>query len=237
MRQWIGWYSTRNSLRSTARYSELCMASRRLARARIAWSNTSRRLPPRALARYMAASAFSTSDSGRARPPDASAMPTLMVTNTSASPSANGAVATCATRSAIASACASSAMPSQRMVNSSPPKRATVSPGRMTSWSRLPSATSSRSPALWPRESLMNLNRSRSRNSTATEERLRWVRASASPIRSRKNTRFGRPVSASWAAWWASWAWAWMRSMAMSARWAASSSSPVSAGPGRRRRR
>ena len=161
-------------------------------------------------------------------------MPMLMVTNTSASPSGNGAVATWATRSAMARAWASSAMPSHRMVNSSPPKRATVSPGRMTSWRRLPRATSSRSPASWPSESLMNLNRSRSRNSTATAERLRWVLARAWAILSRKNTRLGRPVRASWAAWWASWAWAWLRSMAMSARWAASSSRPSSPGPGRR---
>ena len=53
-------------------------------------------------------------------------------------------------------------------MNSSPPKRATVSPGR----TRLPAAAATAhehsSPAAWPRLSLTTLKRSRSRNSTAS---------------------------------------------------------------------
>src|SRR6266540_3454923 len=215
-----------------ARYMELCSARRRFARARMAWSNSSRRLPPRALARYMAASAFSISASGRIPGPWPRAMPTLMVTNTSDSPSANGVVTTLATRSAMVRAWVSSAIPSHRMVNSSPPKRATTSPGRTTSCRRLPSAISSRLPASWPSESLMNLKRSRSQNSTATAALERWLRASAMVAWSRKNSRLGRPVRASWVACQASRACTWERSMAMSARCAASSRSCQSAASG-----
>ena len=57
---------------------------------------------------------------------------------------------------------------SHSTVNSSPPKRATVSPGRITPRAAAPTSTSSSSPASWPRLSLTFLKRSRSRNSTAT---------------------------------------------------------------------
>ncbi len=82
---------------------------------------------------------------------------------------------------------------SHRMTNSSPPKRATVSPGRSASRSRCASATSSRSPALWPRLSFTTLKWSRSQNSTATVRLLRRLRASASSSRSRNSVRFGQP--------------------------------------------
>ena len=51
--------------------------------------------------------------------------------------------------------------------NSSPPRRATVSPSRSTERSRSAMLRSSSSPALWPRLSLTNLKWSRSMNTTA----------------------------------------------------------------------
>ena len=72
------------------------------------------------------------------------------------------------TRSATATASCSSTMSSQRIANSSPPKRATISCRRSECRSRSATATISLSPAGWPRLSLMTLKRSRSRNSTAT---------------------------------------------------------------------
>ena len=53
-------------------------------------------------------------------------------------------------------------------LNSSPPKRATMSPGRRHDCSRSATVTSRRSPTSWPRLSFTSLNRSTSRNSTAT---------------------------------------------------------------------
>jgi len=66
-------------------------------------------------------------------------------------------------RCAIATASSSPTTSSHRMVNSSPPNRATVSPGRRTSCRRRATSQSSRSPTAWPRESLTSLKRSRSR--------------------------------------------------------------------------
>ena len=85
--------------------------------------------------------------------------------------------------------------------NSSPPKRATVSPGRSTSTSRAASRQSSSSPAPWPSESLTSLKRSRSMNSTATEVLRREAWFSASDRRSISSVRLGRPVSGSCKPW------------------------------------
>ena len=60
-------------------------------------------------------------------------------------------------------------MPSSSTANSSPPRRATVSEERVVLTMRCATACSRRSPASWPRESLMFLKLSRSRNMTATE--------------------------------------------------------------------
>ncbi len=61
-----------------------------------------------------------------------------------------------------------------------------------------------RSPAAWPKESLMSLKRSRSTNSTATPPPSRLARRSACSRRSRNSARFGSPVSVSCSAWCAS---------------------------------
>ena len=90
---------------------------------------------------------------------------------------------------------------SQMTQNSSPPKRATVSPGRSASDRRPASMHRSSLPAWWPSESLTSLKRSRSRNSTATDVLRRAAWLSASVRRSMKSVRFGRPVSGSCSAW------------------------------------
>ena len=59
---------------------------------------------------------------------------------------------------------------------------------------------SSRSPASWPRLSLTSLNRSRSKNTTATAASRRGERWSAWVRRSLRSARFGSPVSSSWKA-------------------------------------
>ena len=99
---------------------------------------------------------------------------------------------------------------STTMTNSSPPIRPTRSSGRMFSRSRSATATSSSSPMLWPIVSLTSLNRSRSRNSRATDGSL-GSPVGPSPVRSVSSsvrywcryTRLGSPVRASWVAWWA----------------------------------
>ena len=63
---------------------------------------------------------------------------------------------------------------------------------------------SSSSPAAWPRLSLTTLKWSRSRNSTARRVPWRSARALARASCSSSSTRLGRPVSASWRAWWVS---------------------------------
>ena len=82
---------------------------------------------------------------------------------------------------------------SMSTANSSPPKRATVSPVAHRRRSRSATWTSSWSPAAWPRLSLTSLNPSRSRNSTATSSRAAAA-PSASASRSRNSARLASPV-------------------------------------------
>ena len=65
-------------------------------------------------------------------------------------------------------------------------------------------ASRSWSPALWPSESLTTLNRSRSRNSSATEPAGRERRESTRSRWSSSSARLASPVSGSCRAWWAS---------------------------------
>ena len=94
---------------------------------------------------------------------------------------------------------------SSRTANSSPPNRAGVSAGRRVPPRRSPTATSSSSPAPWPRLSLIVLKSSRSRKSTASEKsRSPLARSSACWTRSVKSARLASPVSESCSAWWRS---------------------------------
>ncbi len=80
------------------------------------------------------------------------------------------------------------------MPNSSPPKRATMSPGRRWARRRGATACSSSSPAWWPMLSLITLKWSRSRKRTPTGEPEAMLRRSASRSESMKLSRLGRPV-------------------------------------------
>ena len=108
----------------------------------------------------------------------------------SAPPIAKGSEKAAETRSAIATASSSSARRSTRMPNSSPPKRATMSPGRRWARRRGATARSSSSPAWWPRLSLISLKWSRSRKriptgvpeTVARFERLRQRVDEAEPV-------------------------------------------------------
>ena len=98
-------------------------------------------------------------------------------------------------RSATASASVLRPSPSHSTANSSPPMRATVSPGRTLADSRTATAASSSSPARWPRLSLRSLKPSRSTKIRVTGSSGRSWRALSSL---RVNTaRPGRPVSGS----------------------------------------
>jgi hypothetical protein len=77
-------------------------------------------------------------------------MPTLALTNVCAPPTMNGSATLSRSRSAISIARSREVAvvrSSQRIVNSSPPKRATVSPGRSTDSSRRATDIRSSSPA------------------------------------------------------------------------------------------
>ena len=89
-----------------------------------------------------------------------------------------------------------------RITNSSPPSRAIASVSRRQACRRSATALSRRSPQGRPKASLIPLKRSRSSSSTAATLSLRRARARAWSRYSRNSARFGRPVSASWPAWW-----------------------------------
>ncbi|MEZ5133686.1 MAG: hypothetical protein R2699_01140 [Acidimicrobiales bacterium] len=173
------------------------MSSRSTALARMALSKISQRPRPFSLARYMAASASRMRVPGWASGSSGKAMPRLAPTWISASSMAKAPESASMTRSAIATASARPWRSSQSTTNSSPPKRAMVSPGRSACRRRSVISTSSRSPTSWPRLSLTILKWSRSQNSTAVRLRCRRARARACSSRVSSSVRFGSPVSGS----------------------------------------
>ncbi len=88
-------------------------------------------------------------------------------------------------------------MPSERITNSSPPTRATVSVSRTTVRSLRAIERSTTFPASWPHASFTALKPSRSTTISAKDSPVRRDRASACSIRSSRSFRFGRPVSGS----------------------------------------
>ena len=92
-----------------------------------------------------------------------------MLTSTSMrTPSSrNGSASASRMRPATSIASAGCAMSGSSTANSSPPSRATVSPGRTARSRRRATTSSSWSPAGWPRVSLTSLNRSRSSRNSA----------------------------------------------------------------------
>ena len=163
-------------------------------------SNSSVRAPPRSFARYIAASASSTSREWSASSPgSASAMPIEALSRSSAPPARSGCAISRCSRSATPTASSTPPIDSHSTVNSSPPKRATVSSGRSIRWTRAATSRSTSSPAAWPRLSLIRLNLSTSRKYTAiacVRERCAIAWSSRSP----KSARLGSPVSESYSA-------------------------------------
>ncbi len=171
---------------------------------RTAWtlrlsSKSSARSRPSSLARYMAVSASRRRSPGVSSP-WAMLIPMLVVTTVDSAPSSTGRARARRMRSAAVRASMCRSMSPMTTTNSSPPRRATVSPGRTVRSSRRATSRSRSSPAPWPSESLTTLKRSRSRNSTPTERWWRDARCRASWRRSSNRARLGRPVSSSWKA-------------------------------------
>ncbi len=168
----------------------------------ISESKTSWRPFPAAFARYMAVSASRRRSIGFSYAREPTAMPMLVVMSTSSPWMSKGSRRVWWILSATRVASVTSPSRSRTTPNSSPPRRATVSPGRTQSLSRRLMAMSSWSPARCPRLSLTRLKRSKSRKSTANL-RSRPERRARSRRRLRcsmKVERFGRPVSSSWVA-------------------------------------
>ena len=195
-RRTTGWKCA--SIRSSSRAARSSCSTewRRTAWAR-RWSpNNSARSRPCSLARYMAVSASRRRSAGVSAP-WATAIPTLADTTVESLPNRMGRAKAVRTRSAAARASVVRTMSPITTTNSSPPRRATVSPG-LTVWSSRRAASRSRSsPAPCPSESLTTLNRSRSRNNTPTIRSWRADRCRASCRRSRSSARLGSPVSSS----------------------------------------
>src|SRR5712692_2658158 len=126
---------------------------------------------PMSLARYMAVSASRSTSSGRVYLGEPMAMPMDAEVNTSVPSRSCGSTSASWMRSALRMGSSGSAKSSRSTANSSPPSRATVSPGRMHASSRLETRTSSTSPVIWPRLSLMVLKRSMSRKRAVHEQR------------------------------------------------------------------
>ena len=103
-------------------------------------------------------------------------------------------------RSASAATSSASCTFSTRIMNSSPPSRATKSPARATRLIREATSRSTSSPTAWPNVSLARLKSSRSTNSTARPTPLRRDRARARSSASPAAARLCSPVSASWVA-------------------------------------
>ena len=88
-------------------------------------------------------------------------------------------------------------VPIERMTNSSPPTRATVSVSRTIASKRLANDLRTRSPARCPRTSFTSLKPSRSIAMRVNGSPERRERRKACSMRSSRSTRFGSPVSGS----------------------------------------
>ncbi len=131
------------------------------------WNRSTQPLP-RALAAYIAVSAQLMRSSAVVGSVPENAIPMLTRTRTCWSAVTKGTSSASSRRWATASACPSSVMSSSSTPNSSPPRRAAVSPSRRHVMTRSATSTSRRSPASCPRRSLTSLKPSRSQYRTAT---------------------------------------------------------------------
>ena len=148
---------------------------------------------PARLARYIAASAWWMVSSTVAGPVT-SAIPMAPEIDMSPSGVAIGS-ATCLPSRSQNATTEDSPRPSQTIMNSSPPRRATVSVGRTTTSIRRATSMSTSSPVACPWRSFTDLKWSRSTKSAATGSPVRELRPRAWLRRSRRSTRLGSPVS------------------------------------------
>ena len=101
-------------------------------------------------------------------------------------------------RSATRTASLSCTTGSTMTVNSSPPKRTTLSVGRRIDFRRKLAACNSSSPAACPSVSLTSLKPSRSTKRRPSIVPVLFARSSAAGRKLTSQWRFGRPVSSSW---------------------------------------
>ena len=192
---------------STARCRSAFDSSRRSAVSCISARRPDSGSSPLSFAMYIATSALrssSSAPSGPAARRSAVAIPMLARTKTSFPSRWNGPVERREDPSGDVGGAHALAPSSSRTANSSPPSRAAVSGVRRHVRRRSPTSPSRRSPAAWPRESLIVLKSSRSMNRTDIGRSSRVWRSSACSTRSRNNARLARPVIESWKAWCAS---------------------------------
>ena len=198
---WGWWY--RRSCCSCSAVRRSCSSARRCTTAAcISGSKKRTVLRPASLAWYMARSACFIRSSALASSPTNSTTPMLhelcMAWPARAMGEARACSILCATPSAWVAAWWDWALkPSRMTTNSSPPRRATVSPSRTAATRRWPISLSSKSPCSWPRLSLTSLKLSRSMNISAPCSRVRRPLCSACSSRSSSRRRLGRRVSGS----------------------------------------
>ena len=149
----------------------------------------------------MAESALRSSSESLSPSTGKDAIPILTLSINSRPSILNGSLNRLSRFSVIACASAASASPPSNTINSSPPRRPTVSPLRTTLRKRTAASIKSLSPVSWPNESLIFLKSSRSRNRTATTSSLRCASFNSCDKRSSARKRLGRSVSVSKCAW------------------------------------
>ena len=148
----------------------------------------------------MAVSALRISQAASRAPVTSTATPALTRVDRVAPSMRRGLSNARTTRWATTRAAASSVIPSRRIANSSPPRRAIVASARTQARSRSATATSRRSPASCPWASLTRLKSSTSITTMPSMPGSRWKRATACVARSLSRARLASPVSGSWKA-------------------------------------
>ena len=193
----IGWYRTRSSWSVMARPRALRTENFASTDRCMELVKTVARALPWSFASYMARSACPSRSSAVAAASAVVTRPMLALTMASWSPIGKGAASWLPIRAAMAGTIALSDRSEQTTTNSSLPRRATTSLGRMQARMRWLASTRSSSPTACPRLSLTCLKPSRSMNRTARPVPS-WAHAPRDWPRCRmRAARLGSPVSVS----------------------------------------
>ncbi len=199
----VGWNRQTSSFAAMARRRR-CSMSTRSSSGRSSPSANSTTWPrPSAFARTRAMSACRMRSVGRVGSPAVEAMPPVIVTVSSWSPTRKSGSIDLRSHADTSCGLVVTGRAGCRIANSSPPRRTTTEPGTAWSVRRRPTSMTTSSPTPWPRLSLMTCSPSMSRSSRPTRPGSLRV-ASASSMRSMSAVRLGRPVSASRRACWRS---------------------------------